>query len=303
MVIRPIHLWVLLGVVSVSAAAALIYLVFFTNTLRATAKLSISAEPPRSIEVLIDGKSHGMIDHRQTPQNGMFTVEIPTGSHTVELLMQSAGYRVTSHPQSITLEKDQHEFLVLPLETIYTERSQTLLRVAEQFRSDPQRQHDFIANTDGTVNDKRTGLQWQACSLGQQWHAGRCEGEATAMTWQQARQKTSSVAEYNDWRLPTIFELQTLVICSSRQDDGTNGAHYLRSCSKNYSDEATQNNYWKYQSPTIISEAFPQTVSSSYWSASSHFQHVGYVFFNHGVSSSRLPFETGYVRLVRDNHL
>ncbi len=58
----------------------------------------------------------------------------------------------------------------------------------------------FVDNGDGTVTDMKTGLMWaQTDSMGD-------------ITWQDARLYSENVilGVYNDWRMPTIMELETL---------------------------------------------------------------------------------------------
>ena len=112
---------------------------------------------------------------------------------------------------------------------------------------------------DGTLTDLSTDLQWMRCSLGQKWTGATCAGSADEMTWDSimpnGEQKTwPKFAGFSDWRVPTIDELKTLIYCSSGQPD-----------------------YWKvtnsfcqggFGSPTIASEAFPNTPSIWFWSAS-----------------------------------
>lgn len=59
------------------------------------------------------------------------------------------------------------------------------------------------------IHDKATGLIWQRCSLGQTWNGNTCTGEAMHYTWQQAM--TASQALGNDYRLPNIKELSSIV--------------------------------------------------------------------------------------------
>lgn len=70
----------------------------------------------------------------------------------------------------------------------------------------------------GTVLDKTTGLMWKQCSEGQSG-PGCANGTAGYFRWTDAliRSATSTDGGYNDWRLPNIKELQSLVEekCSS----------------------------------------------------------------------------------------
>ncbi|EIC23193.1 protein kinase domain-containing protein [Thiorhodovibrio frisius] len=133
---------------------------------------------------------------------------------------------------------------------------------------------------DGTLTDLSTGLQWMRCSLGQKWTGTTCAGSAVKMTWDaimpNGQQKTwPEFAGYSDWRVPTIDELKTLVYCSSGQPDYwkvTNSAckgHYVR--------------------PTIHLEAFPNTPSICFWSASPP--------TNYSYGAWPVSFNDGYVNL------
>ncbi len=77
---------------------------------------------------------------------------------------------------------------------------------AEKFSTDPT----------GTITDKATGLQWMRCTLGFMWDGNHCiEGKQwyTWFQWKRALNlaKQNGFAGYQDWRLPTIDELETLL--------------------------------------------------------------------------------------------
>ena len=85
----------------------------------------------------------------------------------------------------------------------------------------------YIDNGNGTVTDIETKLMWQ-------------QGTAGEMSWYNATRYYCpglSLAGYNDWRLPTLDELMTLVDKS-----------------------------WGYN-PAINRTFFPGTVASFYWSS------------------------------------
>ena len=138
-------------------------------------------------------------------------------------------------------------------------------------------------NGDGTVTDVNTGLQWMRCSLGQTWQDATCSGEAKAYSWQFALKVAEELnhqdgyAGYQDWRVPTKEELQTLVYCSSGQPKIWNDTGDL--CGGNYG------------SPTLNQSAFPNTPNRWYWSSSSvPFQPHDPTLVGHLLCTSPLPF-------------
>lgn len=125
----------------------------------------------------------------------------------------------------------------------------------------------FSHNHDGTVTDKRTGLQWARCSLGQRLENGRCRGEAHSLPW-----AIVSLVMEKGWRLPTITELNSIAELS---------------CVK----------------PAINITIFPDTMPGAYWSATRFVNKDGdywQVNFLQGESGSEPADTAAYVRLVRD---
>ncbi|MDS4021537.1 MAG: DUF1566 domain-containing protein [Candidatus Competibacter sp.] len=131
-------------------------------------------------------------------------------------------------------------------------------------------------NTDGTVTDVQTGLQWMRFSLGQEWKNVTCTGEARRYTWQKALNAAETLnrrggyAGYHDWRVPTIDELKTLIDPSA--------------------------------SPTINQLAFPNKQPLWYWSSSTS---AGYpdlawlVAFGYGLANAYFKGNRYHARLVR----
>jgi hypothetical protein len=75
---------------------------------------------------------------------------------------------------------------------------------------------DFTVNADGTVTHNKTGLTWQRCLVGQTWSAAAgcaVPAQGTTMSWASALQAAASntFAGYNDWRVPNIKELRSIV--------------------------------------------------------------------------------------------
>jgi hypothetical protein len=140
----------------------------------------------------------------------------------------------------------------------------------------------YVDNGDGTVTDTVTGLMWDKCPYGQT--ANDCSGgSAFRFTWANALVQTVALnginyKGHNDWRLPSIRELESLVKTSLTH-------------------------------PAIDDVAFPNTdLSQSYWSST---------LAVHDISGAwAVPFQTGdvasldgsqqannsFVRVVRNGH-
>lgn len=110
----------------------------------------------------------------------------------------------------------------------------------------------LMINGDGTVTDTSTGLMWQQETMsGKNWQAALAYAEGL------------SLAGYDDWRLPTKTELQTIV------------------------------DYSRYN-PAIDTSFFPGTLSSYYWSSSTPAPNDGYAWCVH--------FSTGSVGGIGSVH-
>lgn len=71
----------------------------------------------------------------------------------------------------------------------------------------------FVDNNDQTISDQETNLMWARCSVGRTWDGSTCTGAALSLTWKQAVEEgpNSTLAGYNDWRLPNVKELSHLI--------------------------------------------------------------------------------------------
>jgi hypothetical protein len=128
----------------------------------------------------------------------------------------------------------------------------------------------FIDNGDGTVTDTDTALMWQQ------------DTAPDVYTWQQALAycENRAMAGYQDWRLPNVNELQSIV-------------HYE----------------YEVYDPAIDTTYFPDTVSECYWSSTTYADDHSYAwpvcFYAGGVGARGQYFnirksDTLYVRAVRD---
>ncbi len=97
---------------------------------------------------------------------------------------------------------------------------------------------DFIDHYNGTVTHKKTGLMWQKCAYGQMLVGNsRCSNTEIYLKHKNANSK-DYFAGYDDWRLPTINELSSIV-------------------------------EYKNADPAINLAVFPDTPSYGFWSSSS----------------------------------
>ena len=132
----------------------------------------------------------------------------------------------------------------------------------------------YSVHGNGTVTDTYTGLMWKVCSEGQIWSSpATCSGTATEHNWQQALELAdiTSFASFNDWRLPDIAQLRSIVA------------------------------YDRYN-PAINLAIFPATPSSWYWSSSPYALNSNKAwYFNFGNGYDYLNYRNykNFVRLVR----
>ena len=137
---------------------------------------------------------------------------------------------------------------------------------------------DFAPSGDGTVLHKGTQLIWMRCSLGQKWNGTTCAGEAKEYTWKGALQAvvgfnaSGGFASKNDWRLPNIKELGSIVEIQCRL-------------------------------PAINVSMFPATPPWRFWSSTPDFRHPAdrglFVNFLNGYTDDAWVEDLHAVRLVR----
>ena len=85
-------------------------------------------------------------------------------------------------------------------------------------RSEPTAAAPSLQLEDGSVVDTRSGLNWQACAYGQNYHSVEgCSGAAQLLTWQQAASMVEVLNQLNgdNWRIPNSKELLSLFDPSS----------------------------------------------------------------------------------------
>lgn len=148
------------------------------------------------------------------------------------------------------------------------------LAIAQQCHA-PLSSQQFVSHGNGTVTDNRSGLMWKTCLEGQE--SPQCYGKPTALQWQDALNLsqnvfTRSFAGYQDWRLPTRAELETLI---------------EPSC----------------QEPAANLQVFPSMAAVGLWSSdvSQQNNHMAWgIDFSKGHPYEHFQAASKYVRLVRN---
>lgn len=128
----------------------------------------------------------------------------------------------------------------------------------------------YIVHGDGTVTDTKTQLMWMQCAEGQEClQSEEIVGQVMLYTWDLAMHvptrlnQRSGFAGYYDWRLPSLPELQSLVLSEER--------------------------------PTICAAAFPQAPIAMFWSST--------LMQENGREAKNVYFGTGSMGSNdRDNH-
>jgi hypothetical protein len=159
-----------------------------------------------------------------------------------------------------------------------------LMLIRQQDEPPPHDRYRFLGEDQGIVEDIRTKLQWQRCSLGQTWTGATCAGVATKYTWDEAQRLAPT-----GWRLPTKDELASLVYCSSGEPA------YWKPTDREECEGA-------FGRPTIWSAAFPNTPEWLFWSSSPHAgssSGAWFVNFGDGYVGYLYKHSQGCVRLVR----
>lgn len=267
--------------------------------------LTITTDPGGA-KIYINGKHKG-ISPKEKGQS--FAVKLDEGEYSVTTMGKSHSplWVNMGKEDDVFVGADSRQSLTLKLQwqlnpdlpAAQVKRIKKLMAVTDNYRGKPSRKKDFVSQGNGTVLDKRTGLQWMRCSLGQDWINGTCTGELKKFKWEQAKAQQVQFADKNDWRLPTRFELETLVYCGSNSgfNRGANSeAHqfYLSWCGG------------KRQHPTIVEQVFPNTGGIDkyrfYWSSSLYADsdnEAWGVYFGSGYNKNRNKKHSHYVRLVR----
>ena len=133
----------------------------------------------------------------------------------------------------------------------------------------------FLDNGNGSVTDKKTGLIWSRCSVGQNWESDTCIGNAQPLLWSVASLVATTAekpAGANRWRLPELRELSELVELQCAQ-------------------------------PAINTAIFPATPVGAFWTATRFANKDGSFWQVQFILGETIPERGDYnafARLVRD---
>ncbi len=277
-----------------------------TNAHAGKGMLRISTEPGEA-KIFVDGKRKGS----SPSQKGQyFAVKLAEGEYTItakkDKKKNGYGGFVTADKkvfvgedtlQTVTLKL--YKFVMSETEKKrydkdmgIDEKARKLMAITDTYRSNPNRPKDFIPQGNGTILDKKTGLTWMRCNLGQRWNGSTCKGDAKEYKWSEAKKACGSYAGKNDWRLPSLWELETLVYCSSGEDKGRGWGKYPN---------AIVECKGKYDKPTLNKRSFPNSNNWT-WSSTAYASDASYawlVYFYRGDDNWYRKTNTLSVRCVR----
>ncbi|MDO9514286.1 MAG: DUF1566 domain-containing protein, partial [Elusimicrobiota bacterium] len=234
------------------------------STVTATVNVTAAASDDNGISKVIfyiDGVSKSTDTTAPYSYSWDTTVEID-GAHTV---------KATAYDTANQTANDQHTVMVdnVPIPHELPDTGQTTSYTAtygEDHDYQPAAsQPSYTDNGDGTITDNRTGLMWLK-------DANNYNGGG-AQTWEDALRvcEDFSYADYSDWRLPNVRELDSIIDCGA-------------------------------SSPAINTTYFLNTQSDCYWTSTTYVPGTTDAMVVHFVSgnvSHLLKTDAYYVRPVR----
>jgi hypothetical protein len=191
---------------------------------------------------------------------------------------------------SITMGKDKSRYGVN-----FVDGRLKAYPIVEPFSGQPNKMHfrfvrgnpyyginKFVDNGDGTITDESTGLMWQK------------EDSQSALDWKSslAYAKKLNVGNHNDWRLPTIKELQSIVEYENNIDkSGRASISPLFQSSKRNNPDGTFNYPYYWSSTTLLDGPQPgnQAAYVCFGKASAYFN--GRYVDAHGTGAVRSEYK------------
>ena len=222
------------------------------KTTEQSGMLRITTEPDGA-QIFVNGIRKGS---SPTEPGQSFAIKLGEGSYIIEAKKTDGEEYLYHGKHEVFVSDNTLQSVAIKLERRQTDQGkraaqERMQRQATERQQEAER-HGYVISADGhTVIDKKTGLMWMRCSLGEIWTESYCSNSPRKYTWEQAKQaaREYSYAGYDDWRLPSIEEFSSLVYCSSGQMKDPDIKNFFGS-------EGCQGNY---SQPTIVKAAFPDT--------------------------------------------
>lgn len=242
--------------------------------------LYISTEPGNAI-VFLNGNRWGV-----TPENRRqpLILKIPVGTYSIEAKKPDGSEYEYKGVRTVSIADNLSEKIQMNLQRQLTPNGAVQREIVESAAMERYQVHG------GTVIDRKTGLTWARCCLGQILRGSDCVGEIREYTWDAARQAAMGhmLEGRSDWRLPTQEELDTLVFCSRGKRKGLDKDGYGGYCEGDF------------LRPTLLHTAFPNTPNEWFWSSTLYEkQTIWGVDFSNGSRFDLDRSNSRPVRLVR----
>lgn len=178
-------------------ASYLNYSLGFTGIAKQHSVVFVRAVRPTSGELLVsvtsDNYLRGFVSRGWRYNAGDSVTVIATPNAGYGLANWTEGGEVVSNDAEYTFIVDRDRDLVANFEVTTT---------------------DYIDNNNGIVSDPELGLEWQKCSYGQTWDGSCCTGDPVKIKCSEAMDYAEALVfpenGYDDWRVPSPYELETL---------------------------------------------------------------------------------------------
>ncbi len=169
---------------------------------------------------------------------------------------------------------------------------------------------NYIVYSNGITVDKKTGMVWARCSIGQEWDSenSTCTGVAQEYTWKDTFKAVEKLNQqnylgYNDWKLPHIEDLSRLKYCNTGFGD-TKLIPTKRGKEKKV--EVLCNVWGDDEKGTLsINERIFPNSKKAYWSSSSNVKDnskAWLVTFYYGYDTYASKNLKYYIRPIRENN-
>jgi hypothetical protein len=198
---------------------------------------------PGDAQIFINGQRKG---NSPSQEGQSFAVKLSQGEYTVEA--RKSDGKDYYGKKSVYVANDSLQSVNVSMEKVNL----------------PPKPYGTAANGSTVVG----GLEWLRCSVGQQWTGSSCAGSHKEYTFAEAQAvpDTFNAKGYGgkrDWRLPTIRELQSLVVCSTGFKNRTENVN-VNDGGEPLKDGCNDGP----NKPTIDTGRFPQTPAVRFWSSS-----------------------------------